>query len=125
MAMAYGINVLDGQVSPRRLAALIDRLPPWARNGGAAWSTESYLLAEIIDRLDSLTYVTLKAHGAKSVRKPPGFPRPPDVPRITGRPPEAAPGPRKGTSGEGGPGGWWAAAEKLAKIPGVKVEGSG
>jgi hypothetical protein len=120
MMAAYGIDVLDPRVTPRRLAALIDRLPPWARQGGDPWTAEGYLLAEVIDRLDALIFVTLRAHGAKSVSKPKPFPRPPDPRRLAGRAAGAALEPSGATSG--GSSGWDAAAAQLALIPGVVVE---
>ena len=51
---AYGIDSLDPAVTPRRVAVLLRHLPPWARGGGEAWTTESELLALVADRLSIL-----------------------------------------------------------------------
>jgi hypothetical protein len=121
---AYGVDVLDPRVTPRRLAVLVDRLPPWARRGGEAWSTEAELLAMLVDRVAELTWVTARLGGAKSARQPRPIPRPPDPARMASMarlgPPRAGLAP--GAPGEPeGPGGWDRAARELALIPGVVV----
>jgi hypothetical protein len=76
MLAAYGVDVLDPDVSTRRVKVLLDRVPPSARRGGEQWSTEADLLAALIDHVAYLTWVTLKAHGAKGAAKPKPVPRP-------------------------------------------------
>jgi hypothetical protein len=115
MLAAYGIDVLDPKVTPRRLAVLIERLPPWARHGGHQWSSESELLALLIDHVAMLTWVTARAAGSKAKRPQP-IPRPDrtvrrDVPSDNAR--------------RAGPAGWDEAARQLAVIPGVLVEHDG
>lgn len=118
MFAAYGVDVLDPAVTLRRIWVLLQRLPPAARRGGEQWSAESELLALVADHLAHLTYVTLKANGAKNVRKPAPVPRPGDRGRRRPVPPPAeAPGPRRALS-------WTGAVEKLSVIPGAVIEDS-
>jgi len=105
---AYGIDVLDPKVSTRRVHVLLERLPPAARRGGEHWSVEAELLASLIDHVAQLTYVTLKAHGAKSPPKPTPVKRPPPRGQL---PPE--PSSRAGSWAEG--------ITALAAMPGVEV----
>jgi hypothetical protein len=120
--------VLDPGVSTRRVHVLLAMLPPHARRGGQSWSTEAALLAGVADHLAWLTYVTLKANGARTAKKPAGVSRPaegsPYSPRGGGRQrPVAsrhAPGGKPGsepvrTSS------WADAALALSGVPGVKV----
>jgi hypothetical protein len=107
---AYGIDTLDPAVTPRRVAVLMSNLPPSARGGGEAWSTEAELLAVLCDQLSALTYVTLRAHGAKNVPQPRPVPRPG---RAPGRQPP--PGAAKHTS-------WADAAAALAGMPGMVTD---
>jgi len=116
MLAAYGVDVLDPGVSLRRLHVLLERLPPHARRGGEQWSTESELLAGLIDHVAQLTWVTLRANGAKSARRPQPVPRPGDRKR---RPPRAAQGDTLASQGPAKSGNWFAAARQLAAIPGV------
>ena len=67
---AYGVDVLDPAVSTRRVWGALQHLPPGALRGGEAWSTESELLAVLIDHVAALTWVTMRAHGAKSAKRP-------------------------------------------------------
>lgn len=123
--MAFGVDVLDPAVSPRRIALLLARLPPWARTAGREWSTEADLLALLIDHVAALTWVTLKAHGAKNVPRPRPMPRPTsDRAGLSGRGgggsarnPRAIAAPGKAST-------WADAAAMLAGIPGVKVSGT-
>lgn len=124
--LAYGVDVLDPAVSPRRIAVLLEHLPPYARNFGEQWSTEAELLAVLIDHVADLTWVTLKAHGAKNVTRPRPVRRPTsDRARLSGRGGGesarntraiAAPGSAKASS-------WADAARLLAAIPGVVTDG--
>jgi len=122
--MAYGVDVLDPDVSLRRVHVLLQRLPPHARRAGEQWSIESELLAGLIDHVAQLTWVTLRANGAKSAKRPQPVPRPSDRDRRRRRPPvtaqadSLASAPAKTSS-------WFAAAKQLAVIPGVVMTEDG
>jgi len=75
MLAAYGLDVLDPAVSPRRVWELVQRLPPWARLPGEDWSTEASLLALLIDHVADLTWLVAKLGGSNSPRPNP-LPRP-------------------------------------------------
>ena len=118
----YGVDVLDPAVSTRRVAVLLDRLPPYARRPGEHWSTEAELLALLADRLDQLTWVTLRAHGAKGATRPRPLPRPGGrrgqaaAPETAGQRPAApAEVPAEGKAGT-----WADAARMLAGMPGMR-----
>lgn len=61
---------------------LLDALPPSSACARVytgipeGWTDATYLLANVVDLLDSLVYVTLKAAGAKGVAKPTPVKRP-------------------------------------------------
>jgi hypothetical protein len=115
----FGVDTLDPAVSTRRVAVLIDRLPPSARRGGQQWSTEAELLAVLVDHVAALTWVTMRAHGAKNVPRPRPIPRPPQPggaapPRPQSPPAPSQPGAAKASS-------WAEAAAMLGGMPGVKV----
>jgi hypothetical protein len=129
MLAAYGVDVLDPAVSTRRVWVLVNRLPPAARSGGEAWSVEADLLALVSDQLSWLSYITLKAHGAKNVPKPKPVPRPKRQPVLTvatpARPAErmtAGTMPRAGEPARKA-GSWAEAARALASVPGVSASG--
>ena len=86
MLEVYGVDVLDPAVSTRRVAVLLERLPPYARRPGEHWSTEAELLALVSDQLAQLTWVTLRAAGAKNATRPRPLPRPGPRPGQTGAP---------------------------------------
>jgi len=115
---AYGIDCLDPAVTPRRVAVLLSNLPPSARGGGDPWSTEAELLALLVDHVAALTWITMRAHGAKRARKPSPLPRPPRRGVPASAPSARAPGP-----GEVKAGSWADAAALLAGIPGMKSGG--
>jgi hypothetical protein len=119
MLAAYGVDVLDPAVSLRRVHVLLERLPPYARRPGEQWSTEAELLAVLIDHVADLTWVTLRANGAKGASRP----RPVARPRQRGQaaPPSAQSGPAALQPGEGKASSWGDAARMLAAIPGVVV----
>src|SRR5262249_44703875 len=121
MAQAYGgLDVRDPRVSLRRFAVLLDYLPPSARRIGQQWSTEAELLALLVDHVAYLTWVTLRAAGAKNAPKPSPIPRPATA---TVRPSPQPVGPPAGESAGSGTGpSWERAAQQLALIPGVVVE---
>lgn len=114
MFAAFGVDVLAPGISLRRIWSLLARLPPHYRAGGEAWSTEAELLALVVDHLANLTWVTMRAAGAKSAQRPKPLPRPPSARAGARRPPAARSEPHAGGSA-----GWVA---QLAAIPGVVVE---
>lgn len=125
MLAAFGVDVLDPAVSLRRVHVLLERLPPHARRGGDHWSTEAELLAGLTDHVAFLTWVTLRAHGAKAA-KPKPVKRPPlrdrrapareanHVTRNAMPPAKADAGPVKTSS-------WGAAIAEIAGAEGVRV----
>jgi hypothetical protein len=119
---AYGIDVLDPKVSTRRVHVLLERLPPAARRGGEHWSVEAELLASLIDHVAQLTYVTLKAHGAKSPPKPTPVKRPPPRGQLAPAPaaPRAAAAPAPVKAGT-----WAEGIAALAQLRGVEVNSVG
>jgi hypothetical protein len=117
MLEVYGVDVLDPAVSTRRVAVLLERLPPYARRPGEHWSTEAELLAVVADQLAQLTWVTLRAHGAKNAARPRPLPRP----GIRAQSARNSAGPPPGPAAEGGKAGTWAdAIQALAGTPGMR-----
>lgn len=111
----FGIDTLDPAVSTRRVAVLLDRLPPSARVGGEVWSVEAELLAVLIDQVAALTWVTLRGLGAKPPRPKP-IARPARQRRAGERQaPDAA--------RSSGSGSWASAAAQLAGMPGMVRDG--
>jgi hypothetical protein len=119
----YGVDILDPAVTPRRVAVLIRGLPPYARRAGQEWSTESELLALLVDRVADLTYITARAAGAKNFPRPRPLPRPRSAtPVDSGRNASLPPERPEAPPGGGVKTGTWAEAiSMLAGIPGVKV----
>jgi hypothetical protein len=113
---AYGVDCLDPRVSLRRVHVLLDNLPPQARRPGEQWSTEAELLALLIDHVANLTWVTLRAAGAKGVARPQPIRRPGR--RAVPRP--AAPA-AQDDGGQVKARTWGEAAAELAAIPGVVI----
>jgi hypothetical protein len=120
---AYGIDTLDPAVTPRRVMVLARGLPPRFRNTGEQWSTEAHLLAHLADRVAELTWITMRAHGAKNVARPKPVPRPPQRGGARPQRAQAAPEPRQ--PGEVKHGSWADAIMAMAGMPGVKVEHHG
>ena len=118
MLEVYGVDVLDPAVSTRRVAVLLERLPPYARRFGEPWSTEAELLALVSDQLAQLTWVTLRAAGAKNAARPRPLPRPGGR-RGQAAAPETA-GQRPDAPAEGKAGTWADAARMLAGMPGMR-----
>lgn len=119
--------MLDPAVSLRRVAVLLEHLPPAARRGGEAWSAEADLLAGLIDHVAYLTWITIRAHGGKS-GKPKPVKRPPErrarrqAPAARRR---ALPATSSGSSGSSGDavktGSWAEAIAEMAGNGGVRV----
>lgn len=87
MLATYGVDPLDPSVSLRRIHVLLTRLPAGsvpAADTPAAWTIESHLLAGLIDSMNALIFVTLKAHGGRPTRPRP-MPRPGARTQATGR----------------------------------------
>jgi hypothetical protein len=124
----FGVDVLDPAVTPRRIAVLIDRVPPHARRGGEWWSVEAELLALLVDHVANLTWITARAAGAKNVPRPRPMARPGPVPRMGSRrndpltPGGQTPGGRGITEGGVKTASWADAIAVLGAIPGVVVE---
>jgi hypothetical protein len=116
---AFGVDVLDPQVSTRRVGDLLRRLPPSALKAGELWSTEADLLAVLIDQVAILTWVMLRAFGAKNARRPRPLPRP------GSRWAQQAPGPAQDGATGRKAGTWAEAAQALAGMPGMAVDDSG
>ena len=112
---AFGVDVLDPQVSTRRVRDLLRRLPPSALKGGELWSTEADLLALLVDQVALLTWVTLRANGAKRAPRPRPIPRPGS--RWAQQPPAPAQDGQEGRRA----GTWAEAAQALAGMPGMVV----
>jgi hypothetical protein len=90
----YGIDVLDKRVTPRRIWTLLTHLPAgrWPESDHPmSWNVEAHLLANVLDQLAALTYVTARAYGA-TLPAPKPFPRPkaPLVAQAPGRRSERA-----------------------------------
>ena len=120
MLEVYGVDVLDPSVSTRRVAVLLERLPPYARRPGEHWSTEAELLAVLADQLAELTWVTLRAAGAKGAPRPRPLPRPAPA-RILA--PQAAPQAPAAAAPPGSPvkaGSWAEAAAMLGGMRGMR-----
>lgn len=118
---AYGVDTLDPAVTPRRVAVLVDRLPAYARGPGEEWSTEAHLLALLVDHVANLTWITLRAYGAKGAARPRPVPRPGGRTRRQG----AASGTKGGTDpqpADARHGSWTEAIQAIAGMPGVRVE---
>jgi hypothetical protein len=120
MLAAYGVDVLDPQVTTRRVHVLLERLPPWSRLPGEQWSVEAELLAALIDHVAQLTYVTLKAAGAKGATQPTAVRRPPR--RLAAPPPPDLAEPGAPAREAGKVASWGEAVKRLAVMPGVVVE---
>ena len=118
MLEVYGVDVLDPAVSTRRVAVLLERLPPYARRFGEQWSTEAELLAVLADRIGELTWVTLRAAGAKNAARPRPLPRPGGRPGQAAAPKPA--GQRPAPAAEGKTGTWADAITMLAGAPGMR-----
>jgi hypothetical protein len=84
MMGAYGVDVLAPGVSLRRIWVLWQRLPPSTRARAAveeSWSQESYLLANAVDYLAHLDYVTTSVNSKQHIDMPKPTERPGDKTR--------------------------------------------
>jgi len=75
----YGVDVLDPAVTLRRIWLLLRRLPPGAwpdADEATSWSVEAYLLANVLDAVADLTWVTVAANSKHKPQRPKPIPRP-------------------------------------------------
>ncbi len=82
-------------------------------------------MAAVVDHLAMLTYITLKANGAKNARKPAAVPRPREGAAFVSAAPvhrEVGHAPGNRAEGPVRAGSWAEAAAALAGVPGVKVQ---
>ena len=125
MQAAYGVDVLGPGISCRRVALLLDRLPPSARSLGQAWSAEAELLAVLVDHVAYLSWITARAAGGKP-KKPKPYPRPEPPQRLLGETPtrrgQARAARRRKQDEPRKASGWFEAANLLSGIPGVVVD---
>lgn len=90
----YGLRLtdvmrFDGSLSIREAAILARQLPQTSRTFCAAqggdeyrgWSIDTYLLAALLDSLNTNTYAFIKANSKKRVKEPRPVPRPGDAER--------------------------------------------
>jgi hypothetical protein len=108
MLAVFGVDVLDPGVSLRRVWVLLNRLPPGSlpRVSAASWSTDTHLLAGLLDAVNALTWVTV----AQASRNRPAKPKP--VPRPQGS---------TRTATDGQPGSSW--ADLARSLAGGQVTG--
>lgn len=77
MQAAYGLDPAD--LTLRRLWVLLHRLPPGAWNvedSPHSWSTETWMLANIVDALNQVAWIVLATNSKKRPKRPKPFPRP-------------------------------------------------
>jgi hypothetical protein len=90
----YGLRLtdvmrFDGSLSVREAAILTRQLPHTSRTfcalqGGEehrGWSIDTYLLASLVDALNTNTFAFIKANSKKRVKEPRPVPRPGDAER--------------------------------------------
>ena len=73
----YGVD--SHSVTFRRLKVLIHRVPlgEWKKNQGpASWSEEAYLLANVIDAINQMTWMFAQANSRKRIPMPKPYTRP-------------------------------------------------
>lgn len=110
MLAHYGVDILDPHTTARRIDVLARRLPPGSLPGDEAdrgWTVEAHLLASLIDAVQILTFVTVRAAGGK-----PGKPKPYPRPRVAGQRPAGVDEPQRIP--------WRELGGILATTPGVK-----
>ncbi len=78
---AFGVDVLDPGVTPRRIAVLMRHLPAGSLlrpDEDESWSVEAHLLAGLIDSVNQLTWLTSAVNSGKGRRpkRPKPIPRP-------------------------------------------------
>ena len=81
----YGIDTLADGLSPRRTLALLRNLPSGSLESwtdvDASWTVETHMLAEAIDAINWLTWMTARVNSKKEPKKPKPIPRPGDKAR--------------------------------------------
>lgn len=85
----YGVD--PHQATMRRVRVLLRRLPPgeWqAGDGPAAWSREAWLLADVVDAVNTTSWLVAAANSKRPPERPNPYPRPgqpnvTDVPKVS------------------------------------------
>lgn len=90
----YGLRLtdvlrFDGSLPVREAAILARQLPPNSRllsaiQGGSeyrGWTIDTYLLAALVDSMNTNTFAFVKANSKKRVKEPKSVPRPGDAER--------------------------------------------
>lgn len=73
----YGID--PHRATLRRVDALVRRLPPgsWQRDQtAAAWTREAWLLADLVDAVNQVAWITAAANSKQPPQRPKPYPRP-------------------------------------------------
>lgn len=73
----YGID--PHRATLRRVAVLVRRLPPgtWQKDQtAAAWSREAWVMADAVDAVNELTWLTAAIHSKSAPPRPKPYPRP-------------------------------------------------
>lgn len=71
----YGVD--SHRATLRRVAVLLRRLPPgtW-QEGEAAWSREAWLLADVIDAVNTTAWLIAAVNSKRTPERPKPYPRP-------------------------------------------------
>lgn len=79
----YGVD--SHRATLRRVWSLVRRLPPgsWHKDRGAAsWAQEAWLLADVVDAVNQLTWLTAAVHSKHQPKRPDPYPRPGAEPKV-------------------------------------------
>lgn len=74
----YGVDPFDPAITPRRMWVLLTNLPPGSLAGehAGSWTIESYLLASVLDAINTLTWVQVAKSSKSKPKRPKPTPRP-------------------------------------------------
>lgn len=73
----YGVD--SHRATLRRVASLVRRLPPgtWQKDQGApSWSREAWMLADVVDAVNTVAWITAAVNSKRPPQKPKPYPRP-------------------------------------------------
>lgn len=75
----YGVD--SHRATLRRVSVLLRRLPPGAwqkEQGPASWSREAWMLADVVDAVNQLSWLTAAVNSKSKPERPKPYPRPGD-----------------------------------------------